>query len=270
MELEGRFRGALANFEKMQYQTTFLELVALYQEGYEREGILNILTEAFYAPNEEELRERYEKNRKYLAQYPYIWCEFPDFDVLPIRLYPFSDTDYYEFDVETRKFINLYCPMDEDERPYFFRKLNKPLFIESERNFYNLKYLNDTVRRSEDFAGDNHIYLFYKSIDELLRLMLACDLTPLLAQQKFVFLIGESQRYRYPINFLAEYSIDYAAMVPQRLRIEEMNRLCYWYKRGYAGTMFALDVLNRNPYIILPSLGSTYMNVPTYRDIPCF
>lgn len=249
-EEEKCFHQALSDFEVGRYRESFFQFVELYSDGYEREGIFDILTQAFYDPNVEELQDRYEKNRKALAQYPYIWCEPPDFDALPVCLYPLSDTEYYEFDVKTREFKSLYSPMKEDERPYFFQQLDRPLFIESERNFYNLKYLNDTVRRSEDFAGDNHIYLFYRSMNALLALMLACDLTPLLDLQKFVFLIGEPQRCRYPIDFLTEFSTDYAAMAPQRLRIEEMNRLCFWYKRGFAGMTFAFEVLNQNPYII--------------------
>lgn len=250
LELEGRFQGALTSFEKMQYQTAFWEFAALYQEGYERQGIFDILTQAFYDPNVEEFRDRYEKNRTALAEYPYIWCRLPDFDSLTVRLYPLSETEYDVFDLKTQEFKGLYRPTAEKDRPYFFPQLDKPLFLEGECQYDNLKYLNDTVRRSEDYAGDNHIYLFYESFDELSILLLACDLTPLLAQRKFVFLIGESQRRRYPIDFMTEYSIDYAAMVPQRLRINEMNRLCFWYKRGYAGMTFALDVLNQNPYII--------------------
>lgn len=250
-EADKCFHQALADFEAARYREAFLQFVELYNNGYEQEGIFNILTEAFYDPNKKELQECYEKNCKHLAQYPYIWCEFPDFDALPVRLYPLSDTEYYEFDVKTREFKSLYSPMKEDERPYFFQQLDKPLFIESERNFYNLKYLNDTVRRSEDFAGDNHIYLFYDSFDEVSNLMQACDLNSLLAMQKFVFLIGEAQRQKYPIDFAKEFTIDYRVMTPQLLRIEEMNRLCYWYKRGYTGTLFALSVLNQNPYIIM-------------------
>ena len=249
-ELDKCFHQAIYDFDAEHYQKAFLQFVELYGKGYEREGIFNILTEAFYDPNVEELRERYERNRTVLAQYPYIWHNLPDFDSLKIRLYPLSETEYYVFDTETQEFKSLYQPMAEKERLYFFGQMEKPLFVEEEFNYHNLNYLNDMVRRSEDFAGDNHIYLFYKSVDALAVLMLACGLASLLIQQKFVFLIGEAERRKYPIDFLSDFSIDYNAMEPQRLRIEEMNRLCYWYKRGYAGTMFALDVLNRNPYII--------------------
>ena len=121
--------------------------------------------------------------------------------------------------------------------------------IESEYNGFNLRFLRDNVRKSEDFAGDNHVYLCYADADEFSLLLYYSNLEELCKDNKFVFLIGTERRL-YPLDFKARFGIDYGAMKGQKLRIEEMQRICFWYKRGYCGTLLGLDVLDHNPNIV--------------------
>ena len=69
------------------------------------------------------------------------------------------------------------------------------------------------------------------------------------ASEKFVFIMTESGA-SYPIDFKKDFGIDYESMTPTRLRIEEMNRIAYWWKRAWSGAEFGLNVLNKNPDII--------------------
>ena len=126
---------------------------------------------------------------------------------------------------------------------YFFGRLDEPIRATDEDNCYNLTFLHDNVRSSEDFAGDNHIYLLYATPEPLERLMLACDLAPLLRQQKFVFLLGKKNWKRYPIDFQKTFGVDYAERSPAPVRVEEVKRICFWYKHAYSGTELSLGVL---------------------------
>ncbi len=245
---------AVALFDQQKYQKAFEKFLDAYQQCQnltDQEEIFRILEEAYYLPNVTELQKTYESNVALLKEYPYFGNKFfHDFDDLCFRLFPISDELYYCYNLKERQFFGIYDAKTRHQMRYFFENLDQPLRIEDEDNFYNLKFLNDNVRRSEDFAGDNHIYLLYTSMEPLERLMLACDLGPILKQKKFVFLVGKD-RDLYPLDFNSHFGIDYCAMKPQKLRIEEMNRICFWYMRSQSGALFGLDVLNRNQYIVM-------------------
>ena len=69
------------------------------------------------------------------------------------------------------------------------------------------------------------------------------ELKPLLDQKKPVFLIGEENKKRYPVDFKKEFQTDYTSMGPTPVRIEEIKRVCFWYKHAYSGTMLSLEIL---------------------------
>lgn len=238
---------AIDLFDRQQYTEAFAAFVDTYQtsaDQQEKQDILQMLTEAYYAPNEEELRKKYENNVELLKEYPYVWEKnFCRFEGLKIRLFPVDEETFYCFDREENSFSGVYDAKSKNRMRYFFEKLDDPLQVQDEDNLYNLTFLNDNVRASEDYAGDNHIYLLYSSQKVLERLMLACDLRSVLQQQKFVFLIGEENWKRYPIDFKECFQTDYAAMGPQPIRIEEIKRFCYWYKHAHSGTGLSRDVL---------------------------
>lgn len=249
-----RFQQAIELFHQAEYYKSFLQFAKLYEEGFQPETIMDLLVQSFYAPNEEEMKAVYQRNLALLQAYPYCWDkEFSAFDDLNFLLFPVCDGVYFGFDRQTRRFIAPYKPEAERTPDYFFATLDKQLFVEDEVHYYHLKFLNDTVRRSEDYAGDNHIYLYYENPDYLAALMLVTDLEALLDQQKFVFLIGTKNRARYPINFKKQFGIDYKSMKPQLLRIEELNRFCFWYKHAHSGTVFSLGVLGANEHTIVYS-----------------
>lgn len=60
--------------------------------------------------------------------------------------------------------------------------MEKPLFVTNEDNRYNLKFLYDNVRCSEDVGTDNHVYLYYDNVNRFLRLLLTTDLEQLLKE----------------------------------------------------------------------------------------
>ena len=62
------------------------------------------------------------------------------------------------------------------------------------------------------------------------------------------------------------FGIDYSKMTPTKLRIEEMNRFCYWCKLPYSGSVFGISVLGANDYIVVKwFMSPLYINgVPMY------
>lgn len=243
---------AIALFDAGDYKAAFIGFAEIYNESqncHERQDIMEIVQEAYYSPNEPELRKLYEKNVEILTAYPYFWDkEFADFSSLSFLLFPISDDSYYLFDKKTDRFIGEYDGTTRHQMRYFFENLDQALKVEDEDNLYNLTFLFDNVRRSENVAMDNHIYLLYNSWEPLQRVMQIGELTPILAHEKFVFLVGTKNFKRYPVNFKDEFGIDYDIMNPVPVRIEEVKRICYWYKHAYSGTALSCGILDASSY----------------------
>lgn len=214
-------------FSQGNYKTAYTALVDLYNEGHFRQDIMHLLTQAFYQPNEEELRQRYAANCAALAAYPYCFRrDFPDFDQLPLRFFPFDDQGFLPYDPAEDCFgsyVNFNDPVIDR---YFFKDLEKPILAQDVYSQYQLEYLNDTIRKSEWIGRENHIYLHYTDWGRFCAHLPCLDLAPLLAQEKFIFLIG-GQVARYPIDFAAEYGIDYSQYPVRPIGVQEVNRLIW-------------------------------------------
>ena len=214
-------------FSQGNYKTAYTALVDLYNEGHFRQDIMHLLTQAFYQPNEEELRQRYAANCAALTAYPYCFRRgFPDFDQLPLRFFPFDDQGFLPYDPAEDRFgsyVNFNDPVIDR---YFFKDLEKPILAQDVYSQYQLEYLNDTIRKSEWIGRENHIYLHYTDWGRFCAHLPCLDLAPLLAQEKFVFLIGD-QVARYPIDFAAEYGIDYSQYPVRPIGVQEVNRLIW-------------------------------------------
>ena len=180
----------------------------LYNRGHFQEDCLGILTEAFYAPNVKEQQSRYERNCKLLGKYPYLFRrDFPEFDGLPIKFFPFDDESYVPFDTREGRFGGHIAPRRQIVSRNFFKDLEKPILAENVFSQYELEYLNDNVRKSEHIGRENHIYLHYSDWLEFCSYLQCLNLRPLLEQEKIVFLIG-GERSQYPIDFKARLGVD--------------------------------------------------------------
>ena len=67
------------------------------------------------------------------------------------------------------------------------------------------KSLRNIVRRSEDVARENHIYLHYSSWAEFCAYLTCLNMKPLLEEKKVVFLF-EEEIEQYPIDFKARFN----------------------------------------------------------------
>ena len=200
--------------------------------------------------NNEKLREQYNNNRALLNKYPYWFGqEIPGYDELDFTTFLKKENIFVVQNKTTGGSFEIEINSDR-ETEYFFSDLSKPLLIENETNEYNLHFLVDNVRASEDVAMDNHIYLHYSDPNILFSAMQAFDFASLLEREKIVFLVGENEGAAYPIDFKKKYNIDYSSMTPRQIQLQEMNRLCFWYKHTGAGTWLSVRALGLNSTVI--------------------
>ena len=244
------------------YRVSYTCFRNLYDHGHFREDALSVMTQAFYQPNEEALRERYEKNRALLAPYPYFFREdFVPFEDLPIRFYPYDDDGYLPFFPAEERFGDYINFKDPVVSRNFFKDLEKPILAEDVYSQYELEYLRDNVRKSEHVARENHVYLHYTDWGAFCAHLQVLDLRPLLREHKLVFLIGE-EISQYPIDFKERFGIDYSRFVPHEVDIRELNRLI-WHTQlsTHNGGDFFNEVFDAHPNLLMyPSLFFSNMD----------
>lgn len=208
-------------------QVAYSTFVSLYNRGFFREELMDLMMQAFYLPNVEEQQDRYASNCEQLRQYPYLFHEdFLPFEQLPVLFFPFNDEGYIPFYKSENRFgayINFNDPVIDR---YFFKDLENPILAEDVYSQYQLEYLNDTVRKSEWVGRENHIYLHYTDWPAFCARLACLDMEPLLASQKFVFLV-EDEISQYPIDFKERFGIDYSRYPVKPVGIREVNRLIW-------------------------------------------
>ncbi|MBD5117676.1 MAG: hypothetical protein HDT37_00900 [Clostridiales bacterium] len=238
------------------YRVAYTCFRSLYDRGLFREDCLNIMTQAFYAPNAKLQKSRYEKNCKALAKYPYLFRkDFLDFDALPIRFYPFDDNGYLPFHRSKERFDDY---MDFDRTvisQHFFHDLENPILAKDVYSQYELEYLNDNVRPSEWVARENHIYLHYTDWGTFCAHLQILNIRALLKDKKFVFLIGDEVA-QYPIDFKARFGIDYSKYPLKLPSVREVTRLI-WHAQlsSHNGVNFFNEIFDWHPNLIcVPSV----------------
>lgn len=243
---------AIRLFEAGDYSGAFEAFTALYAasgDPEERARILQLLVDAYYTPNLEEMDQCYQHNCALLRSYPYQWgISDIALEQLPHLIFPVTEQEYCLYDRQEQQFSTLRTICTKQVTKYFFQDMSQPLFVEEEVNQYHLQYLFDNVRRSEDYGADNHVYLYYASLAGAAPLLALCDLEPLLKEHKFVFLFGPDNRDRYPIDFLTQFHLDFSATACP-VRIEEIKRICFWYKHAYSGTDLGTQVLGASSVV---------------------
>ena len=238
------------------YRISYTCFRELYNQGHFREEVLSLMTGAFYEPNVQELRDRYERNCRLLKKYPYLFRkDFPSFEELPIRFFPYDEEGYVPFYPAEERFgeyINFKNPVVSRN---FFKDLENPILADDVYSQYELEYLMDTVRRSEDVGRENHVYLHYAGWEDFCAYLPCLNMKPLLAEQKPVFLIGDEIGL-YPIDFKKRFGIDYSKYSLRPVRVREVNRLI-WHTQlsSHNGGDFFNEVLDNHPnLLVLPSI----------------
>jgi len=252
------------------YKISYTFFRDLYNQGIFQENILEIMDEAFFEPNVKLLKSRYDRNCKLLSKYPYIFRkDFPKFEDLPIRFYPYDDNSFTPYYIEKGRFgeyINFKDPVISRN---FFHDLENPILAEDVYSQYELEYLRDNVRKSEDVARENHIYLHYTSWAEFCSYLACLNLKPLLEEQKIVFLF-EDESNLYPIDFKERFGIDYSQYTLKPVRLREITRII-WHTQlsSHNGGDFFNEIFDYHPNLIaMPSImmDNIEETVATVRD----
>lgn len=238
-------------FSEGDYQVAYTTFVSLYNRGYYQEELMDLIMQAFYLPNVEEQRERYEENCRILNRYPYFFRDdFVAFDQLPVQFFPFNDQGYIPFyRLENRfgEYVNFNDPVIDR---YFFRDLDKPILARDVFSQYQLEYLNDTVRKSEWVGYENHIYLHYTDWAIFCAYLQGLSFKRLLRTEKIVFLM-EREIEQYPIDFKLRFGIDYSQYPVKPVGIREVNRLI-WHTQlsSHNGGDFFNEIFYGHPNLL--------------------
>lgn len=251
-----------------EYTRAYDAFLGLYEEEQLRGDVMDILTQAFYAPNVKYQKNLYKKNCKLLKKYPYIFRkDFPAFEELPVRFFPYNDNGVVPFDVNGDRFGEYTDFNEQVVRHYFFRDLSKPVFAENVFSQYELEYLRDNVRRSDWVGYENHVYLHYSDWGEFCAYLQCLDVKPLLEDEKFVFLIAD-ERELYPIDFKERFGIDYSQYPVRPIGVREVNKLI-WHTQLHAhnGGDFLNEILHEHPNIYAGDTLIFDTHVKVGRDI---
>lgn len=238
------------------YRIAYTQFAQLYNEGQFQEQCLDIMTEAFYLPNVKPMKNRYEKNCAALKKYPYLFrTDFPKFEELPLRFYPFDDNGYLPYAPGEQVFgnyINFNHPVVSRN---FFKDLENPILAQDVYSQYELEYLYDNVRPSEDIGRENHLYLHYGSWEAFCAYLQVLNVRHVLDKKKIVFLFGE-EISRYPIDFKETYDIDYSQYPVKQIGFQDIQRLI-WHTQLSSdnGGDFFNEVFDNHPNLVcMPSV----------------
>lgn len=251
------------------YKAAYTTFVGLYNAGHFRADILPLMTAAFYEPNIKLLKNRYERNVKLLSKYPYLFRgDFPAFDELPLVFYPYDDNSgYVPYSPAEERFLGFVNVKDPVVSRNFFKDLEKPILASDVFSQYELEYLNDNVRPSEWVGRENHIYLHYTDWSVFCAWLQVLNMKPLLESKKIVFLIGD-ELSRYPIDFKAEFGIDYSQYPVKPVGIREINKLI-WHTQlsSHNGGDFFNEILDGHPNLLAVNSFMFDSFTSTFEDL---
>jgi len=234
------------------YRVAYTSFVQLYNRGIKRDELMEVIKQAFYIPNLKTQRNMYLDNCKLLKSYPYIFRkDFPDFDALLIKFFPFDDKGFIPFDGNSGQFgayVDFSHPVVSRN---FFKDLKRPIFASNVYSQYELEYLNDNVRKSEWVARENHIYLHYSDWNTFCSYLQVIDLRKLLKSGKMIFLI-EDESSLYPIDFKTRFGIDYTHYDLKPLGVREINRFIWHVQLAtHNGGDFFNEVMDGHPNLLV-------------------
>lgn len=238
-------------FSKWEHKLPFSVFVSLYNRGFFRAELMNLMQQAFYLPNVQKQKKQYERNCRALGKYPYFFHEgFLEWEELPILFFPFDEKGYIPYFKGEDRFGDYIDFNDPVIDRYFFKDLEKPILAQDVYSQYQLEYLNDNVRKSEWVARDNHIYLHYAQWQRFCAYLQCLDFTALLKEKKLVFLI-EEEIDRYPIDFKARFGMDYSQYPIKPVGIREVKKMI-WHTQlaTHNGGDFFNEIFYGHPNLI--------------------
>ncbi len=184
--------GKLLFFQGL-YAEALEAFIKCHQVRYCAEEIENIIIEAYYQPNIDEFKTRYEANVDRLSNYQYIFArDYPDFSELQYCFIPYSDSKFAVFDKKTREFRADYDLKQVKNYEKF--KPGDLMLIKNEFNVNNILVLEHKTRDAKPFLWMKiPFYLYYENFDEFVQYLQVYDFTKLLGMERLVFLFGVNE-----------------------------------------------------------------------------
>lgn len=215
----------------------------LVNEDYQEESILALLQEEF-AFDIHEKRALFRKNLGLLHEYPFFYGQKTD-SFSDSWVYFKEGSSIYPFHSVKRKFGHEMIVGEPQSAFCHIEDNGKPVFLKNVYHEYVLIYLSHTVRASEVYGSDNHVYLYYDNISEFYNYLYFVDFSSLIESNKFVFLVGQENEGLYPLQALSNRIKE-----PEMLRIEEMQHICILISNGDCGSGFFTGVLSSSQYVV--------------------
>lgn len=185
----GRFKFFCGEYEKA--INFFLEAYSL---GYERETIREIIFEAFYKPNEEEIKSVYEKNKHILMDYPYILDNrFNTYDDLEFIFVPVTEQRMVIYSKESQEFFSDYFKNSSTVETLDRKAGEITLLVDEYLGNNILKIKNVTYDSNRYDEMRNAIYLVYGNRIEFENYLQVMDLSEIIEDSRAVFLFGERE-----------------------------------------------------------------------------
>ena len=223
---------------------TALRLYAkLVDANYTKEKIVEFLQSEFTFDINEQ-NEMYRKNLGLLNKYPFFygdqvdnnsnsWIYFREGN----SIFPYhSIKQRFAHEIIVGEPQSAFCHIEDD---------GNPVFVRNEYNEYVLIYLAYTVRDSEKYGADNHIYLYYDDINEFYNYLYFVDFSILTKRNQFVFLIGRENENLYPLQIFSNRINE-----PEMLQIEEMQHICIMISNGFCGSSFFTGIISASRYVV--------------------
>lgn len=274
----GRFKFFCGEYEDA--MNLFLEAYAI---GYEKETIREIIFEAYYKPNEEEILMVYKKNISILSEYPYIFDrQFRDYDDLDYVFIPVTEERMVVYNKESKEFLADYY-QNSSTVDAFGRKAGEITLMVDE-------YLSNNIAKIRDATYDpnryltmrNALYLLYANREQFENYLQVMDVNKITEDCRIVFLFGESETeawfsdlmYQTPSVGMAgkNAAVDFLKIINEivlsRQKEFEENQLKvkeYYQKIGNTGILGRLKT--DRPRVYIPT--SRYTTALQYHARDC-
>ncbi len=240
----------------------------LYDNEDFRDQLMKALNKEFYNMKSYKPSDTYKRNCRRLKQYPYCFKEdFVDPEELTVKFFHLPKGGFLPFLKSEGTFGNFITTDWPVVFHYYFDDLENPVLAYDVYSQYELEYLHDSVRKSEDIGKDNHVYLYYTDWMMFCNFLQCLDVLPVLKDEKVVFLF-EDELDLYPLDFKESFGIDYSEYPVKPFRISEICRLI-WHSQASAhnGGDYFNEIFDSHPNLIVnPSVEFTDI-VKSVKDL---
>lgn len=211
LEISGKNRGyVLFEMGKFcffceDYEQAMEYFIEAYKKNYNRRQVKEIILEAFYYPNEKEIKEQYEKNINVLMNYPYKQVvKFRNYEQLDYLFIPVTGEKMVIFDKRSQDFEKNYHKNNrtinvDEKKPGNVVLIGNEFFTD---NILAVK--NATFEPNRFHTMRNALYLYYENQEEFENYLQVLNLSDITEDDRTVFLFGKEETCEWFNNLMYE------------------------------------------------------------------